>query len=350
MRSGTELEPRAIKPWSALHRPHKVLAIRLHALGDTVITLPYLRSLRDHLPNVQLDFLTRKEVASIPQHVDLFDHVFLIGGRRNFTLQMLSTFLLLPRLMRQRYDVVIDLQRNKLSRLVRRVLRPAGYSEFDRLSLIAAGERTRLTIEAAGLGPVGLKAQLTLKDPALGRDILHRHGWKTDSALVVLNPAGFFVTRHWPIEHYVEFARLWLTHYNPHTQFLLLGTDQIAARVHVLHAALGEHVINLVGKTSAAEAFAVLQNVDLMLTEDSGLMHMAWVSGRPTVALFGSTRSDWARPLGEHTIYLDSADLPCGNCMQATCQFGDVHCLTRYTPSFVFAQARSLLERLRQRA
>jgi ADP-heptose:LPS heptosyltransferase len=143
---------------------------------------------------------------------------------------------------------------------------------------------------------------------------------------------------------------LWLTHYNPHTQFLLLGTDQIAARVHVLHAALGEHVINLVGKTSAAEAFAVLQNVDLMLTEDSGLMHMAWVSGRPTVALFGSTRSDWARPLGEHTIYLDSADLPCGNCMQATCQFGDVHCLTRYTPSFVFAQARSLLERLRQRA
>ena len=51
MRSGTELEPRAIKPWSSLHRPHKVLAIRIHALGDTVITLPYLRSLRDQLPN-----------------------------------------------------------------------------------------------------------------------------------------------------------------------------------------------------------------------------------------------------------------------------------------------------------
>src|SRR5713101_2442371 len=168
--SHTPLEPRAIKAWSSQHRPHKVLAIRLHALGDTVITLPYLRSLRDNLPNAQLGFLTRKEVASIAQHVDMFDHVFLIGGRRNFTLQFLSTLFVLPRLMRQRYDVVIDLQRNKLSRLVRRALRPVSYSEFDRLSPMAAGERTRLTIEATGLGPVGLNAQLTLKDPALGRD------------------------------------------------------------------------------------------------------------------------------------------------------------------------------------
>ena len=340
------MEARFSKPWSRPNAPRKVLAIRLQALGDMVITLPYLNSLRDNLPHTQLHFLTRQEFAGVPQHLDLFDRVYQIGGGRNFKMQLLSTLSLLPRLMVQRYDVVLDLQRNTLSRLVRRAVRPPAYSEFDRLSPIAAGERTRLTIEAAGLGQVGLNARLRLKNAAAGIEILRKHGWQVGTALVVLNPAGLYVTRQWPIEYYVEFARLWLAHYNSDTRFVLLGTDRIAARAGALRSELGEHAIDLVAKTSATEAFAVLQNVDLVLSEDSGLMHMAWVSGRPTIALFGSTRSDWSRPLGEHSICLDSSDLPCGNCMQATCQFEDVRCLTRYTPGLVFDQARDLLERL----
>lgn len=343
------METRAIRPWASQPSPQRVLAIRLQALGDTVITLPYLRSLRERLPGAQLDFLTREETASLPQHLDLFDHVFVIGGGRKVPLQFLCTGLLLPRLLRRGYEVVIDLQRNALSRLVRRALRPACYSEFDRFSPMAAGERTRLTIEATGLGPVGINSQLTLKDPQLGVDILLRNGWKAESELVVLNPAGFFVTRHWPLENYIEFARLWLTHSSPHAQFVVLGMGAMAERARVLKAALGAHVIDIVGQTTAAEAFAIVQSVALVLSEDSGLMHMAWVSGRPTVALFGSTRSDWARPLGEHAVYLDSSDLPCGNCMQATCRFGDVRCLTRYTPAFVYERARALLEHVGQR-
>ena len=72
---------------------------------------------------------------------------------------------------------------------------------------------------------------------------------------------------------------------------------------------------------------------------------MAWVSGIPTLALFGATRSDWSRPLGEHTFLLDSSDLPCGNCMEAVCKFGDVHCLTRYTPEEVFQHSLNLIRK-----
>ena len=344
------MEPRAVKPWSLQHPPQKILAIRLQALGDTVITLPYLQSLKEKLPHTQLDFLTREEVADIPQKLDLFDHVFVIGGGRDIELQYQSAQLLLPYLKLQSYDVVIDLQRNDLTRFVRRTLAPPCYSEFDRFSPQAAGERTRLTIEATGLGAVGIHSHFKLKDPALGINILRHHGWRPDCDFVVLNPAGLFVTRRWPLENYVAFAHLWLKQYDPHTQFVVMGLGELANCATVLQKELGNALLNLVDQTTAAEAFAIIQNAMLVLSEDSGLMHMAWVSGRPTLALFGSTRSDWARPLGEHALYLDSSDLACGNCMQATCQFGDVRCLTRYTPTFVFEHARALLCRPGHRA
>src|SRR5439155_9185448 len=133
------------------------------------------------------------------------------------------------------------------------------------------------------------------------------------------------------IPYYIRFTALWLQQF-PHTRFVTLGTSFIAETAQSLKSAMGDSLINLVGLTTPREAFVVLQHADLVLSEDSGLMHMAWVSGRPTLALFGSTRSDWSRPLGDHSFFLDSSDLPCGNCMQEHCAYGDVHCLTRYTP------------------
>jgi ADP-heptose:LPS heptosyltransferase len=162
---------------------------------------------------------------------------------------------------------------------------------------------------------------------------------------VVLNPAGAFVTRNWEMYKYVLFARQWLQLW-PETKFLVLGTSFIAEKAVFLENELGDHLINLVGQTTPSEVFSLLQRVALVLSEDSGLMHMAWVSGTPVVALFGSTRSDWSRPLGRHSLVLDSSDLPCGNCMKATCRRGDVFCLSRLSPEEVFARAVSLLEKL----
>ncbi|MDZ7343291.1 MAG: hypothetical protein ONA90_02130, partial [candidate division KSB1 bacterium] len=122
------------RPWRRPEKPGKILAIRLQALGDVVITLPYLQSLKNNLPKTQIDFLTRKETEEIPRRLDLFDRVFSIGGGRSFKRQVCCALLLLPRLYARRYDVVIDLQRNPLSRWIRRLLHPPSWSEFDRFS------------------------------------------------------------------------------------------------------------------------------------------------------------------------------------------------------------------------
>lgn len=332
------------KPWLGSKPPRRILAIRLQATGDTVITLPYLQDLRRKLPqSVQLDFLTCEETADIPRNIRLFHKIFAIQGGRNFKKQVLFALLWVPILLVRRYDVVIDLQNSLISKVVRILVKPKGWSVFDKYSPRSAGDRTRLTIEAAGLGTCTPDTAFTLQQPGKGREILLAHGWNETSKLVILNPAAAFMTRNWPLQHYVEFARLWRQRL-PDTQFVLLGTSFIAAKANYILNELGGDIgINLVGNTGPSDAFSVLQHVDFVLSEDSGLMHMAWVSGILTMALFGGSRSDWARPLGPHSRFLDSSDLPCGSCMEKTCRYGDVHCLTRYSAEMVLERCLSMV-------
>ena len=331
------------RPWAKNNFPKGVLAIRLQAMGDVTITLPYLQHLRNSLPaSTRIDFLTRKECDNIPRNILLFNQVIAIGGGRSFKRQLLYTFFLLPRFLFRHYDVVIDLQNNEISGFVRKFIRPVAWSVFDRVSPRAAGERTRLTVEAVGLGKNEICSEFKFKAPTDSIGILKKNGWNGTNELVVLNPASAFITRNWPLENYAAFAELWLKRF-PNAQFLVIGTAFISPKADYLKTKMGANVISIINQTTPSQAFAVLQHARFVLSEDSGLMHMAWVSGVPTLALFGSSRSDWTQPLGKSSFFLGSSDLPCGNCMQEVCRYGDVHCLTRYTPEFVFEKASRLV-------
>jgi len=333
------------KPWNKKRLPKRILVIRIQAMGDVVITLPYLQDLRNNLPeNVQLDMLTRVETDPIPKNLFLFNKVFSIGGKRNLKKQFIYTALLLPFLLFRRYDVIIDLQNHILSKLVRKFLMPSAWSVFDKNSPIPAGERTRMTIEAIGLGKNKAAGKFHIKNELNATGILRKNGWDGKKDLIALNPAGAFENRNWPVEYYETFSRLWLKEF-PQTQFLVIGMPFIESKATYLKNALGENLISIIGTTNVAEAFTILQHVKLVLSEDSGFMHMSWISGIPTFAIFGGSRSDKARPLGEHTDFIDSNDLPCGSCMQEKCKWGDNRCLTRYTPDIVFEKTKSLIHR-----
>jgi ADP-heptose:LPS heptosyltransferase len=338
------------KRWNSQESPKRILVIRLQAMGDVVITLPYIQYLKASLPkDTIIDMLTRQEVNDIPKAVVLFDHVFSIGGGRSFKKQLVHALLLLPKLCLRRYDVVIDLQNNLLSRFVRKSVSPKAWSEFDRFSPQPAGERNRITIEAAGMGKNDALTSFHLKSQQDIPKVLLSYGWDTVSDIVILNPAGAFENRNWPVDNYIQFAWLWLQCY-PATQFLILGIDKIAAKAATIKSALGTRLIDLVNKTTPSTAFAIVQRARFVLSEDSGLMHMAWVSGIPTFAIFGSTRSDWSRPLGAHTAFLDSSDMACGNCMLEICRLeGDKinSCMMRYSPQLVFEKAVTLLDQQR---
>jgi lipopolysaccharide heptosyltransferase II len=323
--------------------PARILAIRLQAMGDVVITLPYLRALQQRLPSAAIDFVTRYEDRDIPRSISVFRHVDHLRGGRSERRQLLLTPLLVPRLLARHYDVVLDLQNNRVSRTIRRVVAPRAWATFDRSSPLSAGERTRRTIGAAGFSLSRVDAALPLTDPNIGLDVLRTAGWDPSRELVVLSPAGAFVTRNWPIDRYAQFAALWQQRRD--VQFAILGLPALREKAAVLAAALGPQLLDLVGRTTPSQALAIVQRAALVLTEDCGLMHMAWASGVPTLALFGSSRHGWSAPLGDHTQCLNSGDLACGACMAPVCRYGDVHCLTRYSAADVVEQAAALTAR-----
>ena len=334
------------KSWQSDSLPKRILIIRLQAIGDVAITLPFVQSLRKKLPpDTLLHFLTRNEVRDIASSVRLYDWIYSIAGGRNTKLQLLSLLLLLPRLKINKYDIVIDLQRNKLSRLVRKFIDPEAWSEIERFSASSAGAKYQKAIEAIGLFSIDLSTELQLKNPDAGNIKLTKGGWNSSRKLVVLNPAGAFSTRNWEIENYVKYVELWKIKF-PEIQFLMIGLKAISKKSLFLKEMLKDDLIDLVNEegTTIEEAFAILNKSYFILSEDSGLMHMAWVCGIPTLAMFGSTRTDWSAPQGNHSLCLNSSDLECGNCLLEVCKYGDVHCLSRYTPEFVFEKSISLLQ------
>lgn len=337
-----ELSIRA-KKWPGVGVPRRVLAIRYQALGDTIITLPYLCSLKKNYPEMEIHFLTRKEVSEVPGAMGFFEKVFAVGGGRNAKVQFVLTMLLLPRLWFHRYDVVLDLQNHKISRIVRMLLFPRAWSEFDRVSPIAAGERTRLAIDAAGFTDTSLNISLRTNRSNQVDHLLTNNGWDRKSEIIILNPAGNLPSRNWPLENYINFALEWSNEMNDSAQFVVMLTGQHKEKSQKLKEALGAKCIDLSGKTSVLDAFVITGKSKLMLTEDSGLMHMAWTQGVPTLALFGSSRKDWSAPLGDKSLCMDSSDLECGPCMLAECLYGDNRCLSRYSVGQVLLNCKNLL-------
>jgi len=218
------------KAWQFKSLPKRILIIRLQAMGDVAITLPYVHSLKEKLLGItKLDFLTRNEVKDVSGSVKLYDWIYSIGGGRNTMLQLFCLLFLLPKLKINNYDIVIDLQRNKLSRLVRKFIDPVAWSEIERFSETSAGDKYQKGIEAIGLGSIKLNTGLRLKKPDAGRIKLINAGWNSSKKLLVLNPAGAFSTRNWQIDNYINYAELWKSNF-PDTQFLILGLKTISEK------------------------------------------------------------------------------------------------------------------------
>lgn len=327
--------------WKKQKAPSKVLAIRFQALGDTIITLPYLQELKIKYPGLSIDFLTRKEVSLIPSSLKIFDSVIAVGGGRNVKLQVLLLLCKLPFLFARRYHVIIDLQNNRVSKLLRKFLFPAAWTEFDKSSPQSAGIRTMNTINRLGVWKINLRP-LGHQNLLACHQIGESFGLSMGQPIVVLNPAGYSPSRSWPTEHYISFATKWLSVF-PETKFVLLLLPAHRDKARVIANALGDACLDLTGQANQWEAFNVVRNAQLVLTEDSGLMHMAWVQGTPTVALFSSSRKDWSAPQGDWSYCFDSSDMPCGPCNLEVCKFGDNRCLTRITPEMVFIRCRELL-------
>lgn len=99
---------------------------------------------------------------------------------------------------------------------------------------------------------------------------------------------------------------------------------------------------NRVGKTKLAELITDLRTCRLLVTNDTGTMHLAAAIGVPTVSIFGSTEPVLTGPLGpQHTVIRHH--VPCSPCFKRECPFGHYDCMTKVSPDQVAAAVRQYL-------
>lgn len=320
-----------------------VLFIRFGAIGDIAVTLHACESLRHMFPLAQFDYLTSSETKDLISSIQCINHVHHFNYKTTRYRRWFSAVFFGCR-SRIRYDAVIDFQNNYISRMISRFLSADKKVFFDRFSPLPVEERVRRTVEQLGILNFHLKAPVILKSEYLdsAKRILHSNGWNGER-LLVLNPAGAWPSRHWPIGRYSEVAnRICI---GGKYRVLFVGNENILYRVSTIKERLNHKALNLVGQTSPGEAFGVISFASLILSEDSGIVPMGWVLRIPTLSLLGSTRYDWAQPIGSFASCFHAGDMSCGGCMQKTCRFGTVECLQRISPGQVYDALKLLMEK-----
>ncbi len=165
-------------------------------------------------------------------------------------------------------------------------------------------------------------------EPASRDAALTKFGLSLDRPVLALCPgAEFGIAKRWPSEHYARVAEAKI---RLGWQVWLFGSkndhpvgEEIRMR---LIPGLREEATNLAGETSLAEAIDLLSCAGAVVSNDSGLMHVAAALNRPLVAVYGSTSPQFTPPLAEQ-VEIVRLGLECSPCFDRTCRFGHYNCL-----------------------
>ncbi|OAI55746.1 hypothetical protein AYO49_05200 [Verrucomicrobiaceae bacterium SCGC AG-212-N21] len=178
-------------------------------------------------------------------------------------------------------------------------------------------------------------------DPALFDSPEPKQG-EHSTLLGICAGAEYGPAKRWPLERYAEVARQLSTRW-PEIEWRFFGAPGETAMGEELSAKLqGVKHRNLVGKTNLSQLIQNLKQCRLLLTNDTGTMHLAAALGVPTVSIFGSTEPVLTSALGErHRIVRHH--VPCSPCFKRECPFGHYECMTGVTVERVEAEVAKAL-------
>ena len=175
-------------------------------------------------------------------------------------------------------------------------------------------------------------------------EALRKFGLTLDRPVLALCPgAEFGEAKRWPAEHYARVAeakirqgwQVWVFGSNSDKPS---GEEIIAGLI----PGLREEVSNLAGATSLAEAIDLLSAAAAVVSNDSGLMHVAAALNRPLVAIYGSTSPEFTPPLADQ-VEIVRLGLDCSPCFDRTCRFGHYNCLRDLRPKQVLSALDGLV-------
>lgn len=318
----------------------RICLIKPSALGDIVQSLPVLAALRKRFRHARISWVVNSAYAPLLRPIRILDEVIEFPReslRFGSPLSWTKLARLLLQLRRQRFDLAIDLQGLARSgaicwatgaslRIGLRSAREGAWLAYnavldDESCTAGAVNRYWQVARSFGVGdmPISFPLDLGLDERAWALDRLAA----MPRPILAINAGARWETKRWPPERFAEVAIRSLGRI-PGSVVLIGGpTDErIARRVWDAMATqpVSSHPcelestcsiprLNLCGQTTLRQLAAILEQCDLVLTNDSGPMHLAAAVGTPTVALFTCTDPNRAAPFGDgHRIIQTSVE------------------------------------------
>lgn len=185
------------------------------------------------------------------------------------------------------------------------------------------------TIRADALPEPRLRVDNSRSELLLAKYDLDRNGF------VAFAPgAEFGPSKQWPSAHFAALADGLM---DKNLQCIIIGSEK-DARVgkEIMQASKAKDIINLCGKTTLPDVIDIISAARCSVTNDSGLMHLAYASGTKLIAIYGSTSAEYTPPLSSNSIIFQKK-ISCRPCFERTCRYGHYNCLTRVTPEEVLS-------------
>lgn len=318
-------------------------------VGDTVISQSLLKLLVQQNPAAQIDYLappwTLPLLARMPEVRRGINNPFGHGAFRLGERRALG-----KTLRKHSYDHALVLPNSWKSALIpwfAGIPQRTGFRGEARWGLL--NDLRHLDAEAlpqmvqrfAALAlPAGAALPSSLPMPVLQstaeqqQTLLARLGLPTDKPVIAFCPgAEYGPAKRWPEAHFAALARMLATR---GCVVWLVGSPKDHAVAETIAQGSAGACINLCGKTDIAEATDLLAAARLVVTNDSGLMHIAAAVGRPVIALYGSSSPQFTPPLSADAHIL-TLDIECSPCFRRECPLGHFKCLNDLSPERVFA-------------
>jgi heptosyltransferase-2 len=322
-------------------KPFRILIRGSNWLGDSIISMPAVRSIKAGRPDAHITIAVPEKLMSVWNLVPEVDEV--IGLTSGSLLHAARTLRRQPR-----FDVAVlfpNSLRSALEVWLAGVPRRVGFAGHSRRWLL-----NQIIPESPPRGPIEHQVYRYLQiarelggpsEPPAVRLFLPRGKTNGASVKIGLCPgAEYGPAKRWLPERFAEVART-IAKQRP-VQWILFGTASDLETGAVIADTLGASCINRIGKTSLEELIAELRECALLLTNDTGTMHLATNLGVPVVSLFGSTEPRLTGPLGTgHCVIRHQVE--CSPCFLRECPI-DFRCMKAITVEEVAGAVSSFVD------
>jgi lipopolysaccharide heptosyltransferase I len=332
----------------------KILILKPSSLGDVIQALPVLRLVKSHLPTSEIFWWIDSSLAPLIENdPDLAGIVHFERKRWASPRHWPEMFRSIRWMRAQKFDWVIDLQCLARSGAFAWLANGKFLIGLDEVREGARGvydlavRRVSFHTHAvdwylAVLPPLGVPVHKNFRwlpeHPEIAATVKSK--WQTaGTRWIAIQPGARWPNKRWPVQNFVELVRLLAKNF-PDTRFAILGNgDDKSLGETILHAEPAR-CLNLCGRISLPEMVEWLRLSELMITNDTGPMHVAAALGKPLVALFGPTEPHRTGPYGQLENVL-RIDLPCSPCMKSYCTYEKPNeCLKAISPTMVFEHVK----------